>query len=279
MSQHAQDLCSELGLTYIGILGSGAFKNVYRVSRQGVDLVLKISKHPGTSARDFREIESLQRCDHPRIAKVFDSGLSSQGGATFQYIVESFCGGDSLGDLVRNGWVPNPEQLGSIGSTLIDCLGHLELKHLVHRDIKPDNLIMNSQGEVTLIDFGLVRDLANVSLTNSWMHMGPGTPFYAAPEQLINEKSMIGWKTDQFCLGVTLCELFYGFHPYQNQSDSPRSPEIVNRVASRQSHGDCLQVDPNARSVFQIMTNQWPIKRFPTNAALAAAWMRFIATI
>lgn len=277
MLDHVVLLCTKLDLQLVGPIGSGAFKNAYRVSRRGAeDLVLKIAKEPGTTARDLRETESLKRCDHPRIAKIFDSGLSVYNNVNYHYIVESFCGGDSLGDLVRNGTIFNIDQIGEIGSALIDCLSHLETLRLVHRDIKPDNLILNSLGEVTLIDFGLVRDLANVSLTHSWMHMGPGTPFYAAPEQLTNEKSMIGSRTDQFSLGVTLCEILYGVHPYQDSSDSPRSPGIIGRVASRHPHGDCLDAQPAAADIFKKMTHPWPIKRYPNNTALAEAFSSFI---
>ncbi len=276
MVDHVGELCARLGFQLISHLGSGAFKNAYRVAKDAQELVLKIAKQPGATARDAREIESLRRCDHPGIARIIDSGSSTHEGVDYQYIVESFCGGESLGDILRGGGRLSISQIDRIAIRLIDCLGYLESLRLVHRDIKPDNLILNSSGDVTLIDFGLVRDLANVSLTHSWVNMGPGTPFYAAPEQLTNQKAMIGWRTDQFSLGVTLCELLLQFHPYQNINDLPRSPAIVERVALRQPHGDCLFAHPSAEPFFQQMTHQWPVKRFASNGALIGAWENFM---
>jgi len=99
---------------------------------------------------------------------------------------------------------------------------------LVHRDIKPANIMFKEGLETpVLVDFGIVRDLAATSLTQTWSPIGPGTPFFASPEQLNNEKHLIDWRSDQFSLGVTLYFARTARHPYQLEMGSCPARPLV----------------------------------------------------
>jgi len=87
-------------------------------------------------------------------------------------------------------------------------------RRVVHRDIKPDNIIIRSSGAPKIIDLGIARCLDQTPLTNPLAWFGPCTPAYAAPEQLLNRISEIGWRTDQFALGIVLVQLLIGQHPF-----------------------------------------------------------------
>jgi serine/threonine protein kinase len=129
------------------------------------------------------------------------------------------------------------------------------------------NYIINS-------DRLLVRDLSAVSLTHSWLNQGPGTPYFAAPEQLNNQKRLIDWRTDQFALGVTLSFVRFGMHPYQHTGEPKFSPKTVERVASRgpRNVGTLQQFEGAGFPCLKKMTNCWPVERFRRPEELRKAW-------
>jgi len=155
------------------------------------------------------------------------------------------------------------EDLKKLALALAVAIEHIATQKLVHRDIKPENIMFRSGTDLPIIvDFGLVRDLSATSLTASWILHGPGTPLYASPEQLNNDKSIIDWRADQFCLGVVLSYAFTGRHPYQRDDDMPGS--IVQRVFERQRVSPSFEkiINENQLQVLRRMVEPWPVQRF-----------------
>jgi len=101
---------------------------------------------------------------------------------------------------------------------------------------------------------------------------GPGTPFFAPPEQLRNEKTMIDWRSDQFSLGVVLAMGALGFHPYQEDGNTPA--QTVERVAERRPQvARFLDAATRSNMPFLLrMTAPWPVERFRTPDELERAW-------
>jgi serine/threonine protein kinase len=97
---------------------------------------------------------------------------------------------------------------------LICALSLIWQRNVVHRDIKPANILITAKDEPRIIDLGIARFLDDTSLTASAAGRGPATLIYAAPEQLLNKKSMINVRTDFFLLGLLVLELMLGFHPF-----------------------------------------------------------------
>lgn len=95
---------------------------------------------------------------------------------------------------------------------VVAALTILWSKHVIHRDIKPDNIIISPQGHPRIIDLGIARLLDLESLTRTLAPFGPRTPRYAAPEQLENRKNLIDHRTDQFALGIVYAQLLLGGH-------------------------------------------------------------------
>lgn len=87
-------------------------------------------------------------------------------------------------------------------------------RKFVHRDIKPDNLLLASDGRVVIIDFGIIRETGAVGLTREGYGQAPGSLGYAAPEHIANDKDLVSYKTDFFSIGVIMYQLIAGFNPF-----------------------------------------------------------------
>ena len=97
---------------------------------------------------------------------------------------------------------------------MLDVLAHAERIRIVHRDIKPDNIVMDSNGDFWLLDFGIARHLDMSALTPDMSVFGKFTPGYAPAEQFRNLKDDIDGRADQFALGVTVYEMSTGTNPF-----------------------------------------------------------------
>ncbi len=269
----AQEICKQQTLRLIDKKGAGAYKETFEVSGEAGTLALKIYRPDAAPQRNEREIQAMQRCDHPGIAKLLSAGTLEIAGNTITYTLEEFLdGGTLLERLQKHGLIPYIE-VKRIGGILIDSIGYLQPLRLVHRDIKPENILFRRKDDFPVItDFGIVRDLAKDSLTQSWIAQGPGTYLYSAPEQLRNEKELIDWRTDQFALGVTLAMAAFGTHPYGDG----RREEIIQSVADRKDVTDEFAARGQAAGLtcLQRMVDPWPAKRYRLPDALLADWNR-----
>lgn len=157
-------------------------------------------------------------------------------------------------------------------------------KHMVHRDIKPDNVLINSLGEVKLCDFGVCRELANTAaVCNTFV----GTMTYMSPERLF--RSSYGYSGDIWSVGLIAIELIRGFHPYpkpsnfiemvENLQNLP-PPQLPNNGMYSQELIDftncCLQLEPESRySVQQLLSHPWILNNSSTEIDLIS-WYRQI---
>lgn len=263
----AADFCSTNGFAFAGFVGAGSFKRAYKViDANGVALALKIVD-PSTSSvdRTDREIDALQRCRSPRLSRYHSSGRIPYADVGATYLVEEFFTGGTLSDQLSKSNTLDRTTIMQFGHALAEAIAELRKLALVHRDIKPDNIMFRESDPIpVLTDFGLVRNLGRSSLTPSWQPHGPGTPMFSSPEQLNNEKILIGWRTDQFCLGLVLACCLTGRHPFRAEGMSdydaicavadrkPLSPEFLRAAASR----DLLHL--------VTMLHPWPAGRYST---------------
>jgi serine/threonine protein kinase len=274
LKEVASAVCADKGLTLVGPVGAGAFKETFHVrAEDGASQALKVFR-PGVSPqRTQREIRAMLRCIHPNIGRLAEIFVFKFGSADFLISIEEYLPGGTLTDWVKRRGLLSPMQARSIGAQLIDAVGYIASLDLVHRDLKPDNVVFRDDGITPVIlDFGLVRDLADSSLTATWLPQGPGTPFFASPEQLVNDKHLIDWRSDQFSLGVLLSVCTLGFHPFAEIQLS--DAEIVERVAQRAPQ--CARFRESAMSihlpVLVRMTAPWPVERARTPEQLAELW-------
>lgn len=247
----------------IGGLGAGAFKNAYLIEYEGNRFALKIALVSGElKARFEREVTALEGCEHPAIARIVTSGPTTHSGEDYWVIVEEYLPFGTLAERASQA-APALNDIRHFGVVLAGALGHLADRGFVHRDIKPANILFRTPTEPVLTDFGIVRVLGEKSLTQDFMAQGPGTPRYAAPEQLLNEKSAIDWRTDQFGLALVLVELLIGHHAF-SQKPSAQPRDAIISVANRETLPPTTQ-DHLKQCGFGCLIkalSPWPVQRY-----------------
>jgi serine/threonine-protein kinase len=242
-------------------LGYGGMSTVHlavdvRLERQvAVKLLAEhLADEPAFVSRFQREAQAAARLVHPNIVQVFDSGRDEQSGQYF--IVMEYIEGASCAEILRDqGWVEVDDALSVIEQA---CEGlHYAHRHgVVHRDVKPGNLLRSREGEVKLADFGIAKATEQSSITQVGSVLG--TAAYLAPEQARGEEA--GPKADLYALGVVTYQLISGRLPYdatsltelalkQQQEEPPTldtlvaavTPELADAVAI------ALALDPRDR--------------------------------
>jgi serine/threonine-protein kinase len=200
-------------------IGRGGAARVFRATDPSGTLVaLKILRPElvvtVTADRFLREIQLIQRLDHPRIGKLIDSGQSDW----LIYYAMPFIPGPSLQLVLQQRGKVTPADTRRVALDLLEGLTHAHQRGVVHRDVKPDNILIAADGAV-LVDFGIARaiELAGTDrLTKSGMAVG--TSRYMSPEQIMGEAN-IDPRSDLYSLGCVLFECLAGRPPYQHPNE------------------------------------------------------------
>jgi serine/threonine protein kinase len=271
----AQAICAASGYAFGGGIGQGTFKETFLATTpNGTTLALKVLKPGCSTERSSREVDAMKRCSHPNIIALVELAEFEHAGTTYVYLIEAFMGGGTLEDRLKGGLL-NRDEVLALGDELIRAVGHIAAEELVHRDFKPANIMYPKSGaEAVVGDFGIVRDLKKESITKSYFLSGPGSPFFAAPEQLNNDKALIDWRTDQFAIGVTLAVAHLGIHPYRFVGED--DGQAIGRVAGRSGPSPELlkAVAASHLPVLARMVAPWPVQRLRTPELLLDEWRK-----
>ncbi len=197
-------------------IGTGGMSTVYLGRDEVLDrpVAVKILRPDlegsEISARFRREGRTAARLSHPNVVQVYDAGEDTLDGHEASYIVVEYVPGGDLKELIdQRGPLPGP-MLARIGSAIADGLAHAHERGIVHRDIKPQNVLVDEHGAPKLTDFGVARALDSTNSTSTDAYLG--TASYSSPEQLQGEK--ITPKSDVYSLGATLYHAAVGGAPF-----------------------------------------------------------------
>ena len=272
---YAQEICKQKNWRFVGRAGAGVFKATFNVLREDNEkIALKVYRPGVYSQRTEREVSALKRLQHNNLPAFFSLESVQIDDQEVVFSTEEFLDGGTLTSLIRNEPL-SPDQIQQGGEKLIDALVKVAELRLVHRDIKPDNIMFRNDGVTpVIVDFGLVRDLEKESLTATWAMRGPGTPLYAPPEQLNNDKALIDCRSDQFSLGIVLSKCGFGNHPYARNGDGDN--DIVNRVSENQDPSNAFTewAESAGLNVLVSMVQPWPVQRICTPDKISELWQK-----
>ena len=258
-------------------LGRGAMGIVFEaeqpLTRRRVALKVVLAAIDGAGRRRFeRECEALARLDHPGIARLWSAGSTERGEP---WLAMELIEGETLAQRLRDAAWPRAERLRCFVS-LAEAVGAAHAAGIVHRDVKPANVLIDRDGAARVVDFGLALLQSGVDPTRVTRAGGAvGTLAYASPEQL--RGGDVDARGDVWSLGVMLHELLTGWPPFPEGSDFATLVDaIVRRPPPRPSRA-ARDVAPELDAIVLKALERDRARRYGDAAALAADVRRFLA--
>lgn len=253
-------------------VGAGGMGEVWRGTDEvlGRTVAVKVmlpgvAGDPGFSQRFLAEATAMARVNHPAVASIHDYGTD----AAITYLVMEFVDGESLAGLLgRVGRLGAADTMRVVAQAA-EGLQAVHSAGLVHRDVKPANLLIRRDGQVVVTDFGISRHADASRMTASGAILG--TPSYLSPEQVLGQA--VGPLTDVYALGVTAYECLAGERPFQ--AENPYAVAIL-RVQQAPRSIDVPLSAPVLTVVEKALAVD-PAQRWPSAAALAEAAQRAAA--
>ncbi|MFJ9540151.1 protein kinase [Streptomyces sp. NPDC101225] len=268
------------------LLGEGGMASVHLAYDSVLDrqvaiktLHTDLGREQAFRERFRREAQAVAKLTHTNIVSVFDTGEDSLDGMTTPYIVMEYIEGRPLGavldeDVRQSGAMPADKAL----KITADVLAALEISHemgLVHRDIKPGNVMMTKRGVVKVMDFGIARAMQSGVTSMTQTGMVVGTPQYLSPEQALGRG--VDARSDLYSVGIMLFQLVTGRLPFDADSplaiayahvqEEPVAPSSINR-----------SLPPAVDALVARALKKNPNERFPSSESMRDECLRVAAS-
>ncbi|MDQ3660138.1 MAG: protein kinase [Actinomycetota bacterium] len=257
-------------------LAAGGMGTVYEATDERLNrrVAVKLLKEelvddPRFVERFRREARAVAGLSHPNIASVFDFGADDGR----DFIVMELIEGQDLAEMLRSGPL-EPSRAAAIAAQSCDALAHAHAAGIVHRDVKPGNIIVADSDRVKVTDFGIARAIGETTLTATGSVLG--TAHYLAPEQASGDS--VGPASDQYAMGVVLFEMLTGEVPFPGASPIGIAMRHVSDAIPAPS-SIVREVPETLDEVTKTATAKDPAERYPDISAMASALRAVSSTV
>jgi hypothetical protein len=255
------------------LLGEGGFAAVFRVREAPLNrdvavkvLDLGLTPSPSLAERFVREARTVAQLEHPHIVPIYKVGGHKN---EILYIVMRCLDGPSLRHLLEKYRRLSVGDAGRIARQVADALGYAHSRGVVHRDIKPDNILLDASGHVLVTDFGIAKAAQEASASQlTTQGMVVGTPQYMSPEQATGDQ--VDGRSDIYSLGIVLYQMLAGAPPFDGESaqsilmkQATAIPTPITRLRS--------DVPPALAAVIERLLAKDPAERYATADELSRA--------
>ena len=261
-----------------GVVGRGGMAEVYRARDIRLDRIVAIKTLRADLARDQifqarfrREAQSAASLNHPNIVAVYDTGEDMATGVPVPYIVMEFVDGRTVRDLLQDGHRLLPERSLEIIDGVLRALDYSHQAGIVHRDIKPGNVMVTRNGDIKVMDFGIARAMSDAQATMTQTAQVIGTAQYLSPEQARGER--VDSRSDLYSTGCLLYELLTGRPPFTGDSPVAIAYQHVRENPVPPSRVD-PDVPPWADAIVLKAMAKSPADRYQTAADMRADLQR-----
>jgi serine/threonine-protein kinase len=263
-------------------LGSGALSTVYKAIQEplGRTVAVKALKSTIATTSPFaahleREARMLGELGHPNIISLFDFVKTDLQ----MYLVLEYVDGPSLAELLSKNKKLRPEMVAAVGAEAARGLQHAHERGVVHRDVKPANILLAKAGEVKLVDFGIAQRERMPSFDEPLAHSDDaafGTPAYMSPEQILGE--FVDARSDLFSLGVVLYQMLAGTRPFDGDDPHDRraAAQRIRRDPPRPLRTRVADVPRSLERIVMRSLEKLPVDRFTSAGALAGELDEFV---
>ncbi|WP_138757177.1 Stk1 family PASTA domain-containing Ser/Thr kinase [Modestobacter altitudinis] len=264
-----------------GVLGRGGMAEVHRGRdlRLGREVAVKVlrqdlARDPSSQVRFRREAQAAASLNHPAIVAVYDTGEDRGPAGATPYIVMEYVEGETLRDVLRREGPLLPDRAMSLTADICAALDFSHRNGIVHRDVKPANVMITPQGTVKVMDFGIARAVSDSAATMTSTAAVIGTAQYLSPEQARGEG--VDARSDVYSAGCLLYELVTGGPPftgdspvavaYQHVREDPRTPSSINPA-----------IPPDLDAILLKAMSKNPANRYQSAADMRADLLRAVA--
>jgi tRNA A-37 threonylcarbamoyl transferase component Bud32 len=253
----------------VELLGQGGMATIFRAldTQLGRDVAVKLLRpeylrDPDFSERFRQEAQNAASLNHPNVVSVYDYGEDPSG----PYIVMEFVDGEDLAAILRRTGALPPAQAARIAAAVARALAAAHARGIIHRDVKPGNVLIGRDGRVKVVDFGIARAIAEAQMTLPGTTLG--SVHYFSPEQARGDTTTN--ESDIYSLGIVLYEMLTGTRPWEGDSAASvalarLSGPVPDPVLARPS------LPPDLAAITRKALATSPIDRFASAASMADA--------
>lgn len=250
------------GFNILGKLGAGAMATVFKARQLSLDRLVaikvlprKFSSNPDFIDRFYAEGRAAAQLNHPNIVQAYDVGKAGE----FHYFVMEYVEGSTVYDQIVQKKRFSEQEALDIIIQVAEALEHAHAKGLIHRDVKPKNVMISKSGVVKLADMGLARAISDREAAEAEAGKAFGTPYYISPEQVRGEVN-VDQRADIYSLGATLYHMLTGRVPFEG-----KDPNDVMRAHLKQAIVSPDHVNPklsaDVSEVIEMMMAKRPEER------------------